>query len=215
MKEIEARVKPQREFLAPVKWLPSEVLSEIFTIHVDCGGTPWTLLRVYRLWKAVTSSTPHIWRYIQIIAHEDSSFQMCLTNAHFERALSRTGTAPLSISMARSSHVEDLAADSDRLYALSGTLTKVLNRCDTIELKETRVPFSTECQELFATLQFPISFPLRCLRAGLEWERTGIAQKLLITSNHECSALRELSIGATSGNRSLVDWLANHRILLN
>jgi len=221
VKEIEARLKRQHEFLAPVKWLPSEVLSEIFTIHVDCGDTPWMLLRVCRLWKAVTSSTPRIWRYIQITAYEDqrrfdsgTSFQMCFTNADFGRALSRTGAAPLCISIARRWHVKDMTADSDRLYALFDTLTKVLNRCDTIELKETRTPFSTKCQKLFATLQFPMPFSLKCLRVGPGWERSGIVQKIFITSNHESSALRELSIAA-DGNRSLVDCLANHRILLN
>jgi len=222
VKEMEASLKRQREFLAPVKWLPSEVLSEIFTIHIDCGGTPWTLLCVCRLWKAVTSSTPRIWRYIQITVHRDqrrfdsgTSFQMCFTNADFERALSRTGAAPLSISIARPSYVENRAADSDRLYALFGTLTKVLNRCDTIELKETSGLFTIKCQELFATLQFPISSSLRCLRMGGGWESSLIAQKILGTSNHGSSALRELSIGATSGNRSLVDSLADHRILLS
>ena len=220
-KEIEARLKSQREFLAPVKWLPSEVLSEILTIHVDCGDTPWTLLRVCRLWRAVASSTPRIWRYIQITAPEDrwgfdsgTSFQMCFTNPDFERALSRTGAAPLSISIDQPGNVENQAADSDRLYALFGTLTKVLNRCDTIELEDPNRPFLTRCQELFATLQFPISFSLKCLRVETGWERTGIAQKILIASNHESSALRKLSI-ATDGDRSLVDCLANHRILLN
>jgi hypothetical protein len=219
--EIETRLARQREFLAPVKWLPSEVLSEIFTIHVDCGNTPWTLLHVSRLWKAVGSSTPRIWRYIQITKSNKeqgrfgsgTSFQMCFTNSQFEKALSRTGAAPLNISITVP-YIKDFAPDTNRLFALFGTLTKVLSRCDTIRFRETNRPFSKKCQDLFATLQFPISSPVRCLRVGGGWEDSIIVHKILVTSNHESSALRELSIAA-HGNPSLVHSLTNYRTLLN
>ena len=218
MKEIEERLARRREFVAPVKRLPSEVLSDIFTILVDCGDTPWTLLRVCRLWKAVTSSTPRIWRYIQIAGDQGqfnsgTSFQNCFTNEHFEKALSRTGAAPLNISLTLPPCVMDTAADSHRIFALFGTLTTVLNRCDTLELKEGRRSFSAKYQELFATLQFPISSSLRCLRLGSGWEDLNIVQKLLVASNHQSAALRELSM-TSYGVPSLVDSLSKYRILL-
>ena len=164
MKRIERHLARQREFVAPVKRLPPEVLSEIFMIQVDCGDSPWTLLRVCRLWKAVASSTPRIWRHIKIAEHRKqfdsgTSFQTCLTNAHFEKALSRTGAAPLSISIAclRSYSFDfDPAADSKRLFVLFGTLARVLNRCDTLVLKQTRQPLSAKHKKLFTTLEFPI-----------------------------------------------------------
>jgi hypothetical protein len=224
LREIEARLARQREVLAPVKWLPSEVLSEIFTIHVDCGNTPWTLLYVCRLWKAVGSSTPRIWRYIQICEvnkeqgrfNSGTSFQMCFTNSQFEKALSRTGATPLSISIAVPylAYSTDLAPDTNRLFAVFVTLTKILNRCDTIELKETYRSFSKECQNLFATLQFPVSSPVRCLHVGGGWESSIIVHKILVASNHGSSALRELSMAA-HGNPSLFDSLTNYPTLLN
>jgi hypothetical protein len=55
--EIQKRLAQRRAFIAPVKWLPSDVLSKIFTIQVDCKYSPWTLLRVCRLWKVVATST--------------------------------------------------------------------------------------------------------------------------------------------------------------
>jgi hypothetical protein len=73
--------------------------------------------------------------------------------------------------------------------------------------------FSKECQDLFATLQFPISSPVRCLHVEGGWEDL-IAHKILAASNHESSALRELSIGPP-GNRSLVYSLTNYPTLLN
>jgi hypothetical protein len=224
LKEIEARLARQREVLAPVKWLPSEVLSEIFTIHVDCGNTPWTLLHVCRLWKEVGSSTPRIWRYIQITEsnkdqrrfNSGTSFQMCFTNSHFEKALSRTGATPLSISIAVPyvAYSKGLAQDTNRLFAVFITLTKILNRCDTIELKGTRRSFSKGRQDLFATLQFPISFPVRCIHIGGGWEDSIIVRKILVASNHKSSALRELSI-ASHGNPSLVYSLTNYPTLLD
>ena len=217
-KDIEGRLARQRAFVAPVKWLPSEVLSEIFTVYVDCGDTPWTLLCVCRLWKGVASSTPRTWRFIQIDRDEGrfdsgTSFQNCFTSAHLERAISRTGAAPLHISIALPQDIRDRAVDLDRIFALFGTLTKVLSRCDTLKLKDAYSFFSAEDQELFATLQFPISSSLKCLCIGSGWERSGIAHKLLVASNHESAAVREFSL--KSKNRdSLVHSLSNHQNLL-
>jgi hypothetical protein len=218
-RKIAERLARQREFVAPVKRLPAEVLSYILTIQVDCGDTPWTLLRVCRLWKVVTSSTPRTWRYIRITTDNQrkfdsgTSFQNCFTNAQFEKALARTGAAPLSVCFAFPPHVTDKVADSGRLFALFGTLTRVFDRCDIFELKETFRSFSVEYQELFATLQFPITSSLRCFRVGGGWEKSNIAQKILVASDHESTALRELSM-ATLGDSSLVFALTKHQILL-
>ena len=220
MRDIEERLARQREFVAPVKGLPSEVLSEIFTVHVDFGDTPWTLLRVCRLWKAVAFSTPHAWRYIQIVDDRrrfdsGTSFQNCFKNTHFEKALSRTGAAPLNISITLPQYVQDLAASSDRIFALFETITKVLSRCDALELKDAYGFFSQKNRELFATLQFRISSSLKCLRIGVGWASSGIAQKILVASNHENTALRELSLSLGSpGYASLAHSLADHQILL-
>jgi hypothetical protein len=219
MKKIEERLARQREFVAPVKWLPSEVLSEIFTIQVDCGDTPWTLLRVCRLWKAVAFSTPRIWRYIQIAENgkrfdSGTSFQSCFTKAQLEKALSRAGAAPLSISIALPGYNSNKVVDSKRLFAQFDTITKVLNRCDTLELKRTHRLFYKEDQELFATLQFPILSSLRCLHLEVGWENSSIAQKILAAINHESTALRELSI-ASDRDRSLVHSLAKYQLLLD
>ena len=219
MRDIEGRLARQREFVAPVKRLPYEVLSEIFTAHVDCGDTPWTLLRVCRLWRAVTTSTPRTWRFIQIVDNErrfdsGTSFQNCFTNAHLEKALSRTGAAPLHISIAfrHLGEIREQAADSNRIFALFGTLTKVLSRCDALELKDTARFFSAEDNELFAPLQFPILSSLKSLCIGYGWGSSGIPQKLLVASNHETSPIREFSL--TDCRHSLVSSLANHQILL-
>ena len=217
-KDIEGRLAHQREFVAPVKWLPSEVLSEIFTVYVDCGDTPWTLLCVCRLWKGVAISTPRIWRFIQIDRDEGrfnsgTSFQNCFTSAHLERALSRTGAAPLHISIALPRDIRDRSVDLDRIFALFGTLTKVLSRCDTLKLKDTDRFFSAEDQGLFTTLQFPISSSLKCLCIGYGWESSGIAQKLLVASNHESAAVREFSLRSNHRD-SLVHSLSNHQNLL-
>lgn len=215
MKQIEERLTHQRGLVAPVKRLPSEVLSEIFTIQVDRGGTPWTLLSVCRLWNAVASSTPRIWRYIQIdydrgYFDSASSFQHCFTNAHFEKALSRTGAVPLNLSFGLYGG-EDEAADSKRFGALFNTLTKVLDRCDTLELRDTHGPLLAEYQELFATLHIPTPSALRCLRVGTGWGESSITQKILVASNHESAVLRELSI---TGDGPLVHALAEFQVLL-
>ena len=214
-KQIERRLACQREFVAPVKRLPSEMLSEIFMIQVDCGDSPWTLLRVCRLWRVVASSTPHLWRHIQIAEDRQfdsgTSFQNCFTNSHFEKALSRTGAAPLSISITATdvrSYTPDLAAESKRLFALFSTLAKVFDRCDTLVLKQ--IHRLAEYEELFTTLEFPISSSLRSLR--IEWVWEVIAQKLLVASNHESTALRTLSVD--NCDHVLVQSLSNYQILL-
>jgi len=212
-KQIERRLTRQREFVAPVKRLPSEMLSEIFMIQVDCGDSPWTLLRVCRLWRVVASSTPHLWRHIQIAEDRQidsgTSFQNCFTNSHFEKALSRTGAAPLSISITDvRSYTSDLAAESKRLFALFSTLAKVFDRCDTLVLKQ--IHRLAEYEELFTTLEFPISSSLRSLRIG--WVLEVIVQKLLVALNHKSTALRELWVDTC--DHDLVQSLSNYQILL-
>jgi hypothetical protein len=224
--EIKKRLARRRAFIAPVKWLPSELLSEIFIIQVDCGDSPWTLLRVCRLWKVVATSTPRIWRYINMSRnHEkfdsETSWQSCYMKVDIEKALSRTGAAPLviKIDIDLKSWFQSHAEESC-LFPIFDTLAKSLNRCDTLRLEGGHGDSDKdEAPWVLATLQFPLSSSLRCLYVEVGWESIGITQRLLVACNHESTALRELSIVDRSPHYytrgdALIRLLANHQFLL-
>ena len=210
------RLARRRQFVVPVTRLPFEVLSNIFTIQVDRGRSPWVLLRVCRLWKAVAASTPRIWRYIRISRcygefDSGTSLQNCFTKAHLEKALSRTGAVPLVISIDLCSYFYDEAGDPKCLFGLYDALLKVMNRCDTLELKESLFKYPEDSQLILAGLLFPLPSSVRCLYVG-RCEDTGIGRELLVGSNRKCTAPRELSIHVTNDS-SLAHSPTDHEIL--
>ncbi|KAK0200073.1 hypothetical protein DFS33DRAFT_216412 [Desarmillaria ectypa] len=75
-----AELAKYRSFIAPVRRLPNEILSEIFSFactvmsdSVDIvNGVPWVLSRVCSLWRSICLSSPHLWSTITIASTSSS-----------------------------------------------------------------------------------------------------------------------------------------------
>ena len=66
--ELEAKISKAQAYLAPVRKLPDELLSEVFVI-IWCAGDKkcgWKLASVCRLWRRVALSLPKIWSAIHL-----------------------------------------------------------------------------------------------------------------------------------------------------
>lgn len=66
--ELEAKITRAQAYLAPVRKLPDELLSEVFLIiwHGGDKKCAWKLAAVCRLWRRVALSLPKIWSAIHL-----------------------------------------------------------------------------------------------------------------------------------------------------
>ncbi|KIM27968.1 hypothetical protein M408DRAFT_8946 [Serendipita vermifera MAFF 305830] len=62
---LDKEIGNDRGFIAPIRRLPSELLSEIF-IWFEINGSPWPLTKVSRSWRSVALRTPQLWGQIII-----------------------------------------------------------------------------------------------------------------------------------------------------
>lgn len=121
-----------RAFLAPVRILPEEVLSEIFQTvhqHLDIGG--WTLTQVCRVWRAVAFDTPSLWSTVKYSpkAQSRNKFgkEQCRTVRELASTFRRSKEALLDVEL-------DLSFNNmrpfirDRFEALSSVLDPISGR---------------------------------------------------------------------------------------
>jgi hypothetical protein len=124
----------QKSLVAPIRRLPTEVLSEIFVIYVvadveTSSGVlhrQWYLAQVCRRWRHVVLNTPRLWNHPQrIIARPTYEAHPSSVKIHFARA----GGVPLSIDV---SIAVGASAKSSRLLA---TLVKHSNQIGELKIE--------------------------------------------------------------------------------
>jgi hypothetical protein len=115
---LESKLKAAQQLLfetqatiATVSRVPPEILSIIFTVHVEENKeSPWLLMQVSRAWRAAALGTRRIWGRI-ILAPSNwnkskkgsprvriwDGMEVCYKQAQLIRALKRAGAAPLDL----------------------------------------------------------------------------------------------------------------------
>lgn len=98
-----------RDFIAPIRRLPTELLTDIFVTFVESKGSPWTITRVSASWRTLVGRTPRLWSYISLDGDPFRTgfdtgrhHQSCSTPGHLDRAIDRAVSAPLHIALTRS-----------------------------------------------------------------------------------------------------------------
>jgi F-box-like len=61
--ELDKEIGNDKGFIAPIRRLPSELLSEVF-IWSEINGNPWPITKVCRSWRSVALRTPQLWNHI-------------------------------------------------------------------------------------------------------------------------------------------------------
>lgn len=91
-----------RAFLAPIRHLPPELLSEVLLNAYKFGVSPWIFTQVSGLWRATAFNLPRIWnkvRYSHLLSspRNSSGFEKSRTWGEFQNALLRSRGAPLDL----------------------------------------------------------------------------------------------------------------------
>lgn len=118
-------------FIAPIRRLPPELLSQIFVEYAyNAEGSPWDLIFVCRLWKEMAFDTALLWAKI---LYQDWPFpsrdcrlegrEVCNVPLRLKKTLERTKNAPLDIKI--EAHLNmDTSAGRQILELLSGTMSQ-------------------------------------------------------------------------------------------
>ena len=103
--------------LAPVRRLPVELLSEIFTIAIVVYGCPsFHLMRVCRSWRWVLMAMPRVWSTIKVRTWTRTDF--------IEFLLERTRRVTLDVEIDTDSDAELYSSDPGRPYAALAMVVK-------------------------------------------------------------------------------------------
>jgi len=96
----------QKALLAPIGFLPSELLQIIFDEYIACGNSPWNLTCISRRFRTVALAYSLLWNRITVsdsIQDELGRFvdgrEVCNSVARFEVALKRAQNALLDVSV--------------------------------------------------------------------------------------------------------------------
>ncbi|KAJ7471444.1 hypothetical protein B0H11DRAFT_2040016 [Mycena galericulata] len=101
-------VTDHKRVLAPIRKVPSDVLSEIFlwcaardsdNVWNPCADPEWVLAQVCRYWRALALATPRIWRRVFITR---PYFSRYIRPAVLSLQLERSAEAPLAIAVTAS-----------------------------------------------------------------------------------------------------------------
>ncbi|KAJ7472641.1 hypothetical protein FB451DRAFT_1089526 [Mycena latifolia] len=99
--------------VSPTRRLPEDVVAEIFTASLPShrnavmsgGESPLLLCHVCRVWRRLALLTPRLWTTLHIVA-PDTPSKLLEIDKCIDAWLSRSGSLPLSISIARSQTVD-------------------------------------------------------------------------------------------------------------
>jgi hypothetical protein len=106
--EFSYYIAEHQALLAPMRRLPAELLSQIFSHYCNHGYSkeesrstsfrkhPFTLAQVCRRWREVVLSTPAIWSKFRV-EFDDYNMERCAAMTH--AWLSKSGTCPLSLAL--------------------------------------------------------------------------------------------------------------------
>jgi hypothetical protein len=127
----------QRAFLAPIGFLPSELLGTIFEACVASGNSPWNITCISRRFRIVALASPRLWNRITVsdsIQDELGRFvdgrEVCNSVARLEAALRRAQNTLLDVSIR------------------SNIASNKLNEDNTIQLFETALQWLPQIRSL-------------------------------------------------------------------
>lgn len=140
-----------RAFLAPIRRLPEEILSEIFqTVHQDLEIGSWTLTQVCRVWRVVAFDTPSLWSNVKYSpkAQSRNKFgkEQCRTVRELASTFRQSKEALLDVELdlsfsSNGPYLRDrVEALSSVLDPISGRLRKLTIWCPHVRLWITDVP---------------------------------------------------------------------------
>ncbi|KAJ6589151.1 hypothetical protein B0H19DRAFT_923037, partial [Mycena capillaripes] len=106
----ESELRQATQTFYPVLTLPPEIVSEIFLNYLPTYpkipplfgiSSPSLLCQICRHWRAITVSTPVLWRAIRMDGanHRDSEEMLTAKLELIETWLSRSGDCPLALSL--------------------------------------------------------------------------------------------------------------------
>lgn len=196
---VQRRLERRRAIAAPLKKLPPEILSEIFIMHVEMGGSPWVPLKVSRWWMRVSTSTFRLWRTIHVVPRmrccdSGAAHQQCSSKKQLERAMERAGMVPIRLYLdfgnweTQRDILEIIARSLDRFQSLE----LVRSSCGRGSKEET---------EFLDSLRYGTPRNLRELTIGHDWKIESIVEKLLNVFDNSREGLKCLNV---SSNR----WLS-------
>ena len=207
---VQRRLERRRAIAAPLKKLPPEILSEIFIMHVEMGGSPWVPLKVSRWWMRVSTSTFRLWRTIHVVPRMRScdsgaAHQQCSSKLQLERAMKRAGMVPIRLYL----DFSNWETQRDILEIVVGSL----DRFQSLELVRSSCPQgSKEETEFLDSLRCGSSRNLRELALGHDWKIDSIVEKLLHVFDTSREGLKSLNV---SSNRWLSLLGRHRRVSLN
>ena len=96
----------QKALIAPIRFLPPELLDIIFEAYVASGNSPWNITCISRRFRTVALASSHLWNRITVsdsIQDEFGRFvdgrEVCNSIPRLEAALSRARNALLDVSV--------------------------------------------------------------------------------------------------------------------
>jgi len=207
---VQRRLEMRRAIAAPLKKLPPEILSEIFTMHVEMGGSPWVAMKVSRWWMRVSTGTFRLWRTIHVIpgirfCDSGASHQQCSSKKQLQRAMRRAGMVPIRLR---------LIFDSWEVgHDILPFIVESLDRFQSLDLARSPGLRGTEEEkEFLVSLQYGVPRNLRDFTVGSTWKIEPVVEGLLKAFE---TARKGLECATVSSNRWL-QLLGQHRkIFLN
>lgn len=205
------KMERTKEFIAPAKLLPAELLSEVFKCHVWMGGSPWCLSRVCKAWSTVVFNTPHAWSYISIESGPWRSFetwgspmQSCNTASKLKVILERAGNTPLTVKF----KLGLLSDKTTKTNALVNDALSMLPRVVDLTLDfQPRYPSPTAAEhdaantmetEIIESIVIPDMPVLHTLKL-VQWNHRPLYAKML-----NCISRSSLRIDSVTGERSVM-----------
>lgn len=207
---VQSRLERRRAIAAPLKKLPPEILSEIFIMHVEMGGSPWVTMKVSRWWMSVSTSTFRLWRTIHVVPNmrycdSGTTHQQCSSTQQLQRAMKRAGMVPIRLHL-------DIGCWKTQRDVLK-FVVESLDRFQSLELDRSPcLQESQEEKEFLDSLQFGGSRNLKELALGRDWKIEAVVERLLHSFGTSKEGLKCLTV---SGNRWLSPLGRHRKIFLN
>jgi len=207
---VQSRLERRRAIAAPLKKLPPEILSEIFMMHVEMGGSPWVTLKVSRWWMRVSTSTLRLWRNIHVVPRarfcdSGAAHQLCSSKKQLQKAMRRAGVVPIRL------HVDFGSWETQR--DVLAFIVESLDRFYSLELfRSPCLRGSKEETEFLDSLRYGAARNLRELALGHDWKIESIVTRLLSVVGTSKGALKCLT---ASSNRWLQLLGQHKKIFLN
>ena len=194
LESVQHRLERRRAIAAPLKKLPPEILSEIFIMHTEMGGSPWVPLKVSRWWMRVSTSTFRLWRTIHVVPRMRScdsgaAHQQCSSKKQLQRAMRRAGMVPIRL------HLDFGSWETQR--DILEVVVESLDRFQSLELvRSSCLRGSKEETEFFDSLRYGNPRNLKELALGHDWKIDSIVEKLLNVLDTSREGLKCLTVSS-------------------